>query len=156
MTYTENDTYININIATIKLLSLLEEFRTESRQISPTFKVWDDYLTRVSTPLKLFISSTRVPDWTVHKYSKLCLLTVLFASNRTSYAKNMIVQVLNMNRLPREVEDEFLQGLLTAKLSSGKFNNVWMEYTLDATENNALKGTYGIISLTMKDGALAR
>ena len=99
MTYTENDTYININIATIKLLSLLEEFRTESRQISPTFKVWDEYLTRVSTPLKLFISSTRVPDWTVHKYSKLCLLTVLFASNRTYYSVTSTFFSVNKMRL---------------------------------------------------------
>ncbi|XP_052801704.1 uncharacterized protein LOC128232273 [Mya arenaria] len=154
MTVTEKDIWGNI--ATTKLLPLLEEFRTESRQISPIFKLWDEYLTRVSEPLKLFISSTREPDWTVHKYSKLCLLPLLFASNRTSYAKNMTVQVLNMNRLPREAEDGFLQGLFTAKLSSGKFNNVWLDYTLEATENKALKGTGGIIGLTMKDGALAR
>ena len=68
----------------------------------------------------------------------------------------MMVQVLNMNRLPREVEDGFLLGLFTAKLSSGRFNNVWVDYTLEAIENNALNGTGGIIGLTMKDGALAR
>jgi len=58
--------------------------------------------------------------------------------------------------LPREVEDGFLLGLFTAKLSSGKFNNVWVDYTLEAIENNALNGTGGIIGLAMKDGAFGK
>jgi len=153
---TDADKDIWNTVASEKIIPLLEEFREESRQISPTFKLWDEYLTRVSEPLKLFISSTRKPEWTVHQYSKLCLLPLLFASNRTTYAKYMTVQVLNMNRLPQEVEDGFLRGLYTAKLSSGKFNNVWLDYALEATENKALKGTGGVIGLTLKDGALAR
>jgi hypothetical protein len=71
---TDADVDIWNTFASEKIIPLLEEFREESRQISPTFKLWDEYLTRVSEPLKLFISSTRRPEWTVHKYSKLCLL----------------------------------------------------------------------------------
>ena len=54
-----------------------------------------------------------------------------------------MVQVLNMNKLPREVKYGFLQGLFTAKLSSSKFNTVWVDYTLEATENKALNDTGG-------------
>ncbi|XP_060579912.1 uncharacterized protein LOC132736731 [Ruditapes philippinarum] len=154
VTDTEIETWCEA--ASNNMFSLLEEFRKESRNISPTFRLWDDYLRRISVPLKLFISSTRSPNWNIHKYAKLCLLPFLFASNRTTYAKYITVQVLQMNRLPEDVEEGFQKGMFTAKLSSGKFNSVWLDYTLEVTENKALKGAGGIIGLTLKEGALTR
>ena len=84
-----SDKYIDIwsNTASTKLLPLMEE----SRLSLPTFRIWDEYMTRVSEPLKLFISSTRTPDWSVHKYAKVCLLQLLFAYNMTTYAEFMTV-----------------------------------------------------------------
>ena len=43
-----------------------------------------------------------------------------------------------------------------AKLSSGKFNSVWLDYIIKTTENKALKGSGGIIGLTLKGSALDR
>jgi hypothetical protein len=43
-----------------------------------------------------------------------------------------------------------------AKLAKGTFNAVWADYALEVTENKALKGTGGIIGLTLKGTALAR
>ena len=43
-----------------------------------------------------------------------------------------------------------------SKLSPGLFNMVWPDYTLETKENKKLKGTGGIIGLTLKDAALAR
>jgi hypothetical protein len=60
-----------------------------------------------------------------------------------------------MNRLPKDVEG-FKEGLYTAKLSKGNFNNVWLDYTLEVTQNKARKGTGGIIGLTLRENALAR
>ena len=50
------DKYIDIwsNTASTKLLPLMEEFREESRLSLPTFRLWDEYMTRVSEPLKLY------------------------------------------------------------------------------------------------------
>ena len=45
---------------------------------------------------------------------------------------------------------------MVAKLTHGQFNHVWIDNVLEATENKALKGSGGIIGLTMKDNALAR
>ncbi|CAC5403807.1 unnamed protein product [Mytilus coruscus] len=42
------------------------------------------------------------------------------------------------------------------KLTSGLFNSVWMDYTIETTENKDLKGNGGIIGLTMKGPALTR
>ena len=40
--------------------------------------------------------------------------------------------------------------LTRSKLSEGKFNAVWMDYTIEATENKTLKGSGGIIGLTLR------
>ena len=61
-----------------------------------------------------------------------------------------------MHRLPPEVLEAYKDGQFVAKLSHGKFNDVWMDYTIEATENNALKGAGGIIGLTLRGQALVR
>ena len=68
----------------------------------------------------------------------------------------MSYMILQMKHLPDDVMDGFQEGLFVSKLSEGKFNSVWIDYVLEATENKALKGTGGIIGLALKDQALAR
>ena len=61
-----------------------------------------------------------------------------------------------MNRLPQDIQEAFEEGMFTSRLANSVFNSVWMDYTLEATENKALKGNGGIISLALKDRALER
>ena len=83
-------------------------------------------------------------------------LPLLFAGNRTTYARYMPVFLMLMNRLPKEVMENFTQKGFIAKLSDGRFNGVWIDYALETTQNKALKGSGGIIGLTLKGPALAR
>ena len=138
-----------------EMMPILEEFRLEGRN-HPLFRFWDDYLTKVSAPLKLFISSSRHAIWDAHQYAKSMLLPFLFASNRTIYARYMPYLFLQMNRLPKEALESFNQGNFVAKLTPGTFNSVWMDYVLEATENKALKSSGGIIGLTYQNNALTR
>jgi len=68
----------------------------------------------------------------------------------------MTVQVKQLNRIPAEVGEGLADGMYTANLSGGKFSNVWMDYTLEVTQNNELKGNGGVIGMTLKESALAR
>ena len=61
-----------------------------------------------------------------------------------------------MTRLPEEVERAFADGNFTAKLTTGKVNNVWIDYTLQTIENKALKGLGGVTGLTLRGQALSR
>ncbi|XP_053373036.1 uncharacterized protein LOC123541526 [Mercenaria mercenaria] len=135
---------------------LLEEFRMKGRELSPTFRFWDDYLMKVSTPFKLFLSSSRHAEWEVYEYSKSVFLPFFFASNRTVYAKYMPYMVLSMQTLPEDVKNSFSSGSFVTKLRDGKFNSVWFDYCLEVTENKSLKSNGGIIGLTRQDHALCR
>ena len=139
-----------------ELQQLLGEFRAEGRSVSPNFALWDDFLRKVLLPFKLFISATRDGSWEVYQSSKVDLLPLLFASNRTTYSRYLPVLLLMMKRLPHEVLEAFAQGLFVARLSEGEFNGVWLDYTLETTENKALKGSGGIIGLTLRGEALTR
>ena len=134
----------------------IEEFRSEGRAKSSTFRFWDDFLFKVMFPFMLFLKASRVGNWTVYQSSKASLLPLLFATGRSNYAKYMCVMLLLMKQLPQEVESAFEEGLFVAKLTEGHFNAVWLDYALETTENKALKGTGGIIGLTMRGDALAR
>lgn len=68
----------------------------------------------------------------------------------------MPVILLSMNRLPIEVLSQFQDSHFVARLSNSKFNGVWIDYTLETTENKALKGAGGIIGLNLRGNALPR
>lgn len=44
------------------LQPLIEEFVESGYNSSPTFKLWYEYLTCVSTPFKLFVATTKKPQ----------------------------------------------------------------------------------------------
>ena len=132
-----------------RVTPLIARFREEGRTSSPTFKFWDDFLQKVLLPFKLFIIGTRCGDWKVYEAAKANLLPILFASNRTVYSRYMPILILQMKRLSPSLTQSFKDGLFVAKLSQGNFNAVWMDDTLEVTENKVLKGAGGIIGLTL-------
>jgi hypothetical protein len=105
---------------------LLSQFREEGRNCSATFKVWDDYLTRVSTPLKMFLYGTRNGKWTVYQLAKACMLPFIFASNSTTYALYLPVMLLLIKRLPEDIKQDFSHSLFVAKLAEGRYNGMWI------------------------------
>lgn len=134
----------------------MDEFRAKCRSLSPTFKLWDDFLLKVMLPLKLYICSSRTGNWELNLFAKTCLLPLLFATNRSTYAKYMSYLVLESKQLPSDIANGFSEGLFVEKLTKGQFNKVWIDYVLETTENKSLKGSGGIIGLTLRDNALAR
>ncbi|XP_053391138.1 uncharacterized protein LOC128553968 [Mercenaria mercenaria] len=140
----------------VTISPLLKMFRAEGRLNSPLFQFWDDYLTHVSLPLKLYLAASRHALWDTYMYSKTILLPFLFCSNRTVYARYMPYMVMNMNRLPDTLLDSFQKGKFVAKLTDGMFNCVWIDYVLEVTQNKSLKSSGGIVGITHNDSALMR
>ena len=138
------------------LVPLITMFREEGCEASATFRFWDEFMQYVSTPIKVFLSATRNGNWPAYQSAKAQFLPLLFASNRSTYAKYLPVLMLMTKRLPSEVLKEFEDRQFVAKLSKGKFNGTWIDYTLEVTANKALKGVGGIIGLTLRGSVLAR
>ena len=134
---------------------LVEKFREEGNEY-PTFRLWDQLLVQVLGPLKVFLTATKSSNWDAYHAAKISFLPLLFAGNRTNYSRYMPVVLLAMNRLPDNVKQAFMEGQFNAKLTDGLFNDVWMDYALETTENKTLKGTGGIIGLTLRGQALSR
>ena len=108
-------------------------------------------------PFKVFLVGTQTGNWDAYKGVQAEFLPLIWTSERTTYSKYLPIAVLMMRHLPGDVENGFqTDGLHTAKLSEGSCNAVWMDYTPEGTKNKALKGTGGIIGLTLKGNALTR
>ena len=133
----------------------LSAFREYGKESSPTFQLWDDYLFKVSLPLKQFICATRNGLWDTYQAARAEFLPFLFISNRTNYSRYMTYLILSMQHLPQSVQTAFENGQFVAKLTDGLWNGVWLDYALETTENKALKGQGGIIGLTHSN-ALSR
>ena len=81
----------NINAIMKHMEHLLKEFRSEGRATSPLFQLWDDFLQRVMLPVKIFTSATRNGDWKAYHAAKNVMLPLLFAADRTTYARYMLL-----------------------------------------------------------------
>ena len=139
-----------------EFLPVLEMFRSEGRAASSLFRFWDDYLTEVSLPIKMYLAASRHGIWDMYHFAKMKLLPFLFSSNRSVYSRYMPYMVLQMNRLPDDIVTSFNKGQFVSKLTAGCFNAVWYDYVLEVTENKALKSSGGIIGITHNDQALTR
>ena len=102
-------------------LPLFTEFRQEGRRLSATFKFWDDFLSNVMLPMKMFVSATRNGTWSVYQSTQAAFLKLLFASNRNNYSRYLPVCLAMMKRLPDEISQAFESGLFAAQLSEGPF-----------------------------------
>ena len=85
----------------------------------------------------------------------------IFPSSAVCWKQNKLFQVhascaSGHEQIPEDVEQAFMEGQFNAKLTDGLFNDVWMDYALETTENKTLKGTGGIIGLTLRGQALSR
>ena len=114
---TEGETdFVNLVLGKIDadICPMVEQFRLEGREASPLFQFWDDYLTKVSEPLKLYQASLRHSMWESNHYSKCKLLPFFFAANRSTFARYMIYMLLQENRLPEKIITPFVKGNFVA------------------------------------------
>jgi hypothetical protein len=98
------------------LIAHLEAFRKAGHEASPTFKLWDDFRYKVLRPLKLFIAATRDNVWDVHQCAKSEFLPLLFAANRTNYARFLPILILHQRHLPPSITVPFQDSSFIAKL----------------------------------------
>ena len=67
----------------------------------------------------------------------------------------MPIVLMAMYRLLSNVKEAYISRDFNAKLSDGIFNDAWIDYTLETMENKTLKGSGGVIGLTLRGPALA-
>ena len=129
------DVFSDMNEKGIKdLQAILEEFEQEGKSISLAIWFWDDFFKHVMLSIKLFIASSRCGVREVNQYAKVEFLPIAVATNREIYSKYMSYMILQRKHLLADIMDGFQEGLFFSKLSEGKFNSVWIDYVLEATE----------------------
>ena len=118
-------------------------------------KYWDMFLAAVNI-LLLNINAERTGSWSNHLISVAEMLPYFFATNKVNYSRWMSVYILDMMKLPVEVQSAFFRGEFAIRQTNGPFKGIWSDMATEKTVIRDSKGRSGIVGITQKKSALIR
>ena len=126
--------------------------------VGPMARYWQSYLDIVGLLLR-FIRSSRVSDWQLHLASIHEMLPWMFAYDHTNYARYLPVYWIEMMNLPDthpEAHGHLTPGEFAVQRSSGSFNQVPVDQTIEQTINRDSKCPGGIIGFSLNKATVQR
>jgi hypothetical protein len=115
---------------------LMMEFKRWGSDTFPTFKYWIMLIDAIQIML-LNIRSERDGDWELHLKTTVSMLPYFFCTNKVNYSRYMPAYVLEMLKLPHEIESACKNGEFSIRESSSAFNGIWSDM---GTEKNTNPG----------------
>ena len=132
----------------------MDTFVDHIKNENPDIKFWWNYMEMVNI-LLYFIRAQRDGLWDLHLFSFRKMLTFFFRYDHTNYARSVTVYLAEMNRLPEEIDHEFMNGNFVVKESDQSFNQVDPDHSQEWL--NAIgKKNSGIVRITKTASALSR
>ena len=134
-----------------------EQFISNGRENSETFKYWDTYLNFFCVLLNL-IRADREGLFELHLDSVQQSQKIFAALDATNYLRWSSLYLEDMRRLPvtaPETHQAFMEGHFVVKRTPGKFRAVGLDMCLEQTINRSMKGSGGIIGSTRKKNSVA-
>ena len=83
------------------------------------------------------------------------MIPYFFASGHWNYARDSIVYLRTMEKLPNSLMDKFIRGEHVVYLKDGLFNGVWSDMAIESTYMKVGKGLDGIVGVTTNKRSLA-
>ncbi|KAJ8669425.1 hypothetical protein QAD02_000684 [Eretmocerus hayati] len=136
-----------------RLIQDFQEFVSKRREISPSFKYWDNFLS-LHRLLKNFTRADREANWDLHEECvKLCL-PILLIFDRTNYSRWLPLYYHDISTLKDyapEVYEKFKQGKFVNKRTSINFTSVGYDHGLESSINLAQKSKSGTLGCTQNE-----
>ena len=73
----------------------------------------------------MFIRAEREADWALHLTSVEAMMPSFFAARHANYARYGLYYMQSMERLPKDVLDEFLQSHHIMRHNASLWNGIW-------------------------------
>ena len=96
----------------------------------------------------MFIQAEREGKWALHFYVCREMLPYFFASGHWNYARDGLLYLRNMERLPNSVLKNFLNGEHVGRHKKGIWNGLWTDMIIETTYMKKGKGPGGLIGIT--------
>ena len=134
---------------------LMEELETQANQ-SRTTRLWLDNLIKPVLIIMLHVRAEREGDWPLHLYSTQLMIPYFFAAGHFNYARYCLYYVNAMSKLPKLVEEDFLNGNHVMRHVPGIFNGVSSDLYIESTFMRFGHSPGGIIGITLQPSTLKR
>ena len=153
-----NDAWLKLQGCVEPLFSLLDAFKSESKEKSKVFSFWVEYIDMVLVLLQ-FIKAERTGNWKLHLSTTAAMIPHFYSMDRVNYARWLPVYISHMNLLESNRPDvyrEFIPGNHGISRSKQPFAQVWTYMALEQSVNLDSKSKGGIVGISTKENAVER
>ena len=117
---------------------------------SNTTKLWVDTLIKPIFLCLRYIRAEREGDWYLHIDTVELMLPLFYAAGHVNYARDALIYLREMQKLPENVKKHFLKGEHTVQHTEGIFNGLWSDMAIETTYMRLGKASSGIVGQAMK------
>ncbi|CAH1154985.1 unnamed protein product [Phaedon cochleariae] len=135
-------------------LQLLSEFLEEKSKESPNFEFWWSYMDMILT-LLMFTRGIRDGKWMTYRAALTKMLPFIARYDHGNYFRSLTAYICDMNQLPAEVEEEFLNGDFAVLRSPQKFSQVDPDHAQEWVVGIS-KGAGGLVGITQDASTVQR
>ena len=99
----------------------------------------------------LYLRAEREGDFALNYCACKRMIPYFFAAGHWNYARDGIVYLRSLERLPNTVLKPFLEGNHVVRLADGYWNGIWTDMSIESTYMKNGKGPSGIIGVTTQE-----
>ena len=132
----------------------LKQLLNEKCKESKTSKLWVTVVIYPILNIMKFVRAERESNWLLHLSSVKEMIPLFFAAGHPNYARYTQVYMQEMEDLPDEVGNHFLNGEHTFHHNDGWFNGIWTDMAIESTYMRYGHGHSGIIGVTLNEEAV--
>ena len=89
-----------------------------------------------------YIRAEREGEFGLHLYCCHKMIPYFFAAGHWNYARDGIVYLRSMQRMPTKLLGKFMKGEHVIRLRDGSFNGIWSDMAIESTYTKVGKGKY--------------
>ncbi|MEM7297990.1 MAG: hypothetical protein AAF391_06960, partial [Bacteroidota bacterium] len=126
----------------------LEIFLSNASAKSLVAEHWIKNLIKPVLLIMMYIRAEREGEFALHLYASKKMLPYFFAAGHRNYARDGLVYLRMMEKLPRDVLAKFENGEHVIRLKEGLWNGIWSDMGIECTYMKIGKGPTGMIGKT--------
>lgn len=151
---------MNVRALRFVLLELLIDFKDQMSQYNdldsfidslPTTRLskhWVENFIKPVLLILLYIRAEREGEFALHLYACEKMMPYFFAAGHWNYARDGLLYLQRMERLPSKPLERFRKGEHVIHLKEGMWNGIWSDMAIETTYMKIGKGQTGIIGAT--------
>ena len=97
----------------------------------------------------LYIRAEREGEFVLHLHACKNMIPYFFVAGHWNYARDSMCYIRSMEKLPKAILDQFMNGKHVMRHQKGVWNGKWSDIMIETTYMKYGKGSSGLIGITI-------